>query len=690
MITIGGKNIADISISNKNVIKVQDAETLKTMWVKTSPVIDYFYIENIYSGSNTLYLTTKSNSPTGNHATSLQYSKDKTNWTTITLSGTNTIPMSQGEKVYFRNDNEYFNWYSSSSNRFVTSFACSEDFNVGGNINSLLNYTNNNVSLSPYCFYKLFVDSNTFKLINASNLMLPSTTLARHCYQQMFSGCSNLTTAPALPATTLASDCYNSMYQGCTSLTTAPSLPATTLAAYCYSGMFYDCTSLTTAPSLPATELASYCYWSMFQGCSSLTTAPSLPATILASRCYYMMFNGCTSLTSTPELPATTLAQYCYYSMFQGCTSLNKVTTYANDISASSCLYNWLDKVAPTGTFNNCGTATYTIDSPSGIPVGWTEVKPIDYFYIENTYNGSNTITLTTTKRNNPSFNDYSASVQYSKDRENWTTLTFSSSTPKTISMSNGEKVYFRNDNGKFNCTDGYNWYYTTFTATNSHIVGGNIVSLLKYTDMETFTLTKQGCLERLFQGDESLTDSYKLKFPNTTSSWCYSSMFYNCRNMRTSPLTLPATTLSDWCYSLMFQNCNNLTTTPNINATTLASNCYYGMFTRCTSLTTAPELPITTLADSCYNGMFDGCSSLTSAPSLPATTLVQGCYQGMFYDCTSLKEVTTYANDISAEFCLTDWLKNVSSSGTFHNLGSATYPRSSSGIPSGWTVVNN
>lgn len=313
-----------------------------------------------------------------------------------------------------------------------------------------------------------------------------------------------------------------------------------------------------------------------------------------------------------------------------------------------------------------------------------------DYFYIKNTYNGSNTITLTTTKRNNPSFKDYSASVQYSKDKENWTTLTFSSSTPKTISMSNGEKVYFRNDNGKFNCTDGYNLYYTTFTATNSHIVGGNIVSLLKYTDMETFTLTKQGCLERLFQGDESLTDSYKLIFPNTTSSWCYSSMFYNCRNMTTSPLTLPATTLADYCYSTMFQNCNNLTTTPNINATTLASNCYDGMFNRCTSLTTAPELPITTLADSCYNSMFDGCSALTTAPSLPATTLVEGCYQSMFYDCTSLNVVTTYANDISAEFCLTDWLSNVASSGTFHNLGSATYPRSGSGIPSGWTVVNN
>lgn len=333
------------------------------------------------------------------------------------------------------------------------------------------------------------------------------------------------------------------------------------------------------------------------------------------------------------------------------------------------------------------------VQDANTLDIMWEKTGPTpanEYFYIENTYNGSNTITLTTTKHNTPSSTNYSTTVQYSKDKENWTTLTFSTSTPKTISMSNGEKVYFRNDNGKFNYTDGSNWYYTTFTATNSHIVGGNIVSLLKYTNMGTFTLTKQGCLERLFEGDASLTDSYNLIFPNTTSSWCYNNMFYNCRNMTTPPLTLPATTLGDWCYCTMFQNCNNLTTTPNIYATTLAERCCYGMFKNCTSLTTAPALPATTLVNACYNSMFGGCSSLTSAPILYATTLVQSCYAYMFEDCSLLDSVTSYANNISAELCLRDWLYNVSSSGTFHNLGGATYSRDSSGVPSGWTIVNS
>ena len=73
---------------------------------------------------------------------------------------------------------------------------------------------------------------------------LEQTTLAKYCYNSMFSGCTGLTSAPELPATTLASSCYRSMFYGCTGLTSAPELPATTLATSCYSSMFEGCTNL--------------------------------------------------------------------------------------------------------------------------------------------------------------------------------------------------------------------------------------------------------------------------------------------------------------------------------------------------------------------------------------------------------------------------------------------------------------
>ena len=91
-------------------------------------------------------------------------------------------------------------------------------------------------STASYKLASFFKGSTGLK--DASELDLGDITLADDCYSSMFSGCTNLTSAPALPATTLASRCYSSMFYGCSSLTQAPALPATALARSCYSSMF--------------------------------------------------------------------------------------------------------------------------------------------------------------------------------------------------------------------------------------------------------------------------------------------------------------------------------------------------------------------------------------------------------------------------------------------------------------------
>lgn len=132
-----------------------------------------------------------------------------------------------------------------------------------------------------------------------------------------------------------------------------------------------------------------------------------------------------------------------------------------------------------------------------------------------------------------------------------------------------------------------------------------------------------------------------------------------------------------------------DITTLLTENGTdTLTNYCFYDLFQGCTSLTSAPKLPATTLANYCYYGLFQSCTSLTSAPSLPATTLKIGCYSSIFYGCKSLNSVTTYANDISADYCLANWLSGVASTGDFYNLGGATYTTGDSGIPYGWREV--
>lgn len=168
--------------------------------------------------------------------------------------------------------------------------------------------------------------------------------------------------------------------------------------------------------------------------------------------------------------------------------------------------------------------------------------------------------------------------------------------------------------------------------------------------------------------------------------------LFENCTTIQeVEDNFLSATDLITRCYWGMFSGCTALTTAPKLPATTLADYCYDSMFSGCTSLITAPALPATTLADDCYGGMFMKCTNLTTAPELPATTLANNCYSYMFYGCTKLNYIKMLATNISASSCLANWVNGVASSGTFvKNPAMNSLTTGTSGIPSGWTVVND
>ena len=239
--------------------------------------------------------------------------------------------LSVGDKVSFYGDGTSITaYYVGTTNTTIKGGTA--EVKVYGNIMSLVdeeNFATNKTLTANYTFVCLFMNYTT--LTDASDLLLPATTLTANCYNSMFYGCTSLTTAPKLPATTLAQFCYNGMFKNCTSLTTAPAeIPAMTMADQCCGGMFRNCTSLTTAPKLPATTLAYGCYYNMFYGCTSLTTAPKLPATTLGVGCYNNMFNGCTSLTAA-YVKAAFAASSQFVNMFVGCTNAATLhTTAAN------------------------------------------------------------------------------------------------------------------------------------------------------------------------------------------------------------------------------------------------------------------------------------------------------------------------------------------------------------------------
>lgn len=312
-------NVIDIMLGQNQVTQIEDSLG-NVLWSATPVVIpNYFYVEDISGSDNTLSIVgNTANVP----ATEIFKSTDGTNWTSMGTTSdtaiTATIPANK--KLYLKATTNALttDW----SNYVHTS--TTGNYNIGGCITSLIfgdNFESGTItdSTNNFAFGCLFY--NDTHLIDASNLTLPSSTATR-CYQSMFSGCRNLVTPPSV---IYGERVYTNQCEG----------------------MFKDCTSMTTAPVLPATTLAIDCYSGMFRGCTSLTTAPALPATRLVFECYKGMFNGC--------------------------SSLNSITTYANNISASNCITNWLSGVAATGDFYNLGGATYQTDSVSGIPSGWTE-----------------------------------------------------------------------------------------------------------------------------------------------------------------------------------------------------------------------------------------------------------------------------------------------------------------------------
>lgn len=241
------------------------------------------------------------------------------NWLSLD-AGATTQSVNTGQTLSFRGN------LTPATNVGIGTFTISKKCNLEGNCMSMLFGDNaaNSTSLTgkDYAFYKLFY--NCKNIVSVSKEFLRATTVSYRCYQYAFSGCSGLTNAPGLPATTLAEGCYVNMFQNCTSLNTVPS---------------------------------------------------TLPAMALINNCYGGMFWGCTSLTTAPELPALTLAYNCYSFMFYGCSKLSYIKMLATDISESSCLSNWVNGVASTGTFVKNPNMSSLTTGVSGIPSGWTVVN---------------------------------------------------------------------------------------------------------------------------------------------------------------------------------------------------------------------------------------------------------------------------------------------------------------------------
>ena len=246
---------------------------------------EYLTFEALQNGT---FKLTVPDTVNANYMTSISYSiDDGASWTTTAIIyGYQTITtptINAGDKVLWKGEGKAMS--ADTLNKFsqFNGTIC----NVSGNIMSLL-YGDNFVNQSSFPSGSTITFCNLFKsftgIRDASNLILPATTLVQNCYQGMFNDCTGLTTAPELPATTLAQQCYNAMFVSCRSLTTAPELPATTLANYCYAAMFAGCTNLNSVKMLATDISASQSLYNWvnnvaatgtFTKAASMTTLPT-------------------------------------------------------------------------------------------------------------------------------------------------------------------------------------------------------------------------------------------------------------------------------------------------------------------------------------------------------------------------------------------------------------------------------
>lgn len=261
-------------------------------------------------------------------------------------------------------------------------------------------------------------------------------------------------------------------------------------------------------------------------------------------------------------------------------------------------------------------------------------------------------------------------SIEYSIDGgKTWTTIaaSFYNQEVPFINAVSGQRIFFRGNHTTYGGT--YKPSGSSTTSTYGHHFGG------------TATFNIYGNIKSMLNDANT--------FSNV--SYCFQEMFLKSNVINAEHLILPYTDLAPYCYAYMFSGCTLLRTAPKLPATTLANSCYDNMFDGCISLKNVQSvLSATTLAEACYRGMFNGCTSLVTAPALPATILVDQCYFHMFNRCYKLISVTCLATNISAQYCTTNWLNNISSTGTFTKAASMNnWTTGVNGIPENWTIVD-
>ena len=312
----------------------------------------------------------------------------------------------------------------------------------------------------------------------------------------------------------------------------------------------------------------------------------------------------------------------------------------------------------------------------------WTNVEPVqvrrgalieeasqdctcNYFTIRSLAD-NNTITL----KNNSA--DGTKNFSASTDNGNtWTAITLNNSASATVAtIQSGETILMKGNNVRLASAYDKGCY---FRGSQNYEVEGNLASLL-YSDGISREITGGTChFAQLFSGDTHLISAENLQISSTKLyDNSFNGTFRACTNLQKAPDLSVPTVLGNETYSSMFQNCYSLSQPPAVlSATTAQLTTYRRMFF-----------------------MENGSTAMTTSPLMICnfgneTELTSKCQ--IFSGNNNLSTVRCFWTNNSGTFKnLTEWMKNVASTGTFYKRSTQSFQNGANGIPTGWEVIDD
>jgi len=230
----------------------------------------------------------------------------------------------------------------------------------------------------------------------------------------------------------------------------------------------------------------------------------------------------------------------------------------------------------------------------------------------------------------------------YKKNDEDWVLYNLMS-TRLTLALQASDIVSFKADTFTHG-TSSIASIVTSNANTVRYTVGGDINSLRNYNKIvsDNYAFAYFFATRYEILGAES---DFRIGITTISGEYCFSNMFFGCKNMTSTFKSLPARNLNaSRIYDNMYNGCIALINAPNIFAKEIASSaeyCFYQMFKGCTSLTGFPRFNIVSeLPSFSCQSMFEGCSALGEVPDkfkLSSLTIKEAGYKWLFRNCTNL-----------------------------------------------------